>query len=167
MPTGSVSAPSLLFACTVHFLCSSKRRLGTAPPQFTGNFCIGFTGSSNKTSCACNFRCVPWEFMLGFIQIKAEAGFAGGFQGTHYLWGERNLKNSLIYHVKKRWHIYCYINVIYIVFSVTLTEIFLNFLLLVGKVYQQYLEIWHRVQICNKPTMETGEQDEKQFISDN
>lgn len=27
--------------------------------------------------------------------------------------------------------------------------------------------IWHRIQICNKPTMESGEQDEKQFISDN
>jgi len=79
--------------------------------------------------------------MLGFIPIKAEAVFAGVFQATHYLQGERHLKNSLIYHVKKRWHIYCYINVIYIVFSVTLTEIFLNFLLLVGKVYQQYLEI--------------------------
>lgn len=102
-----------------------------------------------------------------FYSDKGGSCFAGVFWATHYLWGERNLKNSLIYHVKKRWHIYCYINVIYIVFSVTLTEIFLNFLLLVGKVYQQYLEIWHRVQICNKPTMETGEQDEKQFISDN
>lgn len=29
------------------------------------------------------------------------------------LW-ERNVKNSLAYYVKKRWHIYCYINVIYI-----------------------------------------------------
>ena len=119
------------------------------------------------TPRARSFCCAPWERMLGFIPIKAEAVFAGVFQATHYLQGERHLKNSLIYHVKKRWHIYCYINVIYIVFSVTLTEIFLNFLLLVGKVYQQYLEIWHRVQICNKPTMETGEQDEKQFISDN
>lgn len=40
--------------------------------------------------------------------------------------------------LKKGWHIYCYINVIYItVFSVTATEKKnLNFLLLVEKVYQ-------------------------------
>lgn len=74
------------------------------------------------------FLCL-WHALLlgdvsGFALIKAEQSSATVFQATHCLWGERNLKNSLIYHVKKRWHIYCYINVIYIVFSVTLTEIF-------------------------------------------
>lgn len=58
-----------------------------------------------------------------FCLEKGRSCFASAFQATQYL-QERNLKNSLIYHVKKRWHIYCYINVIYIVFSVTLTESF-------------------------------------------
>lgn len=50
---------------------------------------------------------------------------------------ERNVKNSLVYYVKKKMaHLLLHKCYIHIVFSVTVTEKILNFLLLVEKVYQ-------------------------------
>lgn len=69
------------------------------------------------------------------------------FLGTMRWWGkkkpecitvwERNVKNSLVYYVKKKMaHLLLHKCYIHIVFSVTVTEKILNFLLLVEKVYQ-------------------------------
>lgn len=99
----------------------SKRSSGTAAPQVLG---ISGLASQEQQHFLCRQHALLLENVSGFVLIKAEESFATVFQARCCLWGERNLKNSLIYHVKKRWHIYCYINVIYIVFSVTLTEIF-------------------------------------------
>lgn len=92
-----------------------------------------------------------------------------GEMKTKYIipWKKRNVKNSLVYYVKKKMaHLLLHKCYIHIVFSVTVTE--KNFELLAAgwKGLSIIPWIWHRIQICNKPTMETGEQDEKRFISD-
>lgn len=111
-----------LSVCAIpSLLCSSTHSSGTAAPQALGTSGLA-SQEHQRFLCLC--RALLLEDVPGFVLIKAEESSATIFQATHCLWGERHLKNSLIYHVKKRWHIYCYINVIYIVFSVTLTEIF-------------------------------------------
>lgn len=48
----------------------SECRQGTAPPQLTGNFSIGFAGSSNTTSCACSLCCVTSRKDIRFYLDK-------------------------------------------------------------------------------------------------
>lgn len=125
VPVGS-AAPGLLSVCLSvcaipSLLCSSTHSSGSAAPQALGTSGLASQGHQRFL---CLWRALLLEDVSGFVLIMAKQSSAAVFQATHCLWGERNLKNSLIYHVKKRWHIYCYINVIYIVFSVTLTEIF-------------------------------------------
>ena len=60
-----------------------------------------------------------------------------GKKNQNALLFERNVKNSLVYYVKKKMaHLLLHKCYIHIVFSVTVTEKILNFLLLVEKVYQ-------------------------------
>lgn len=61
----------------------------------------------------------------------------GGEKNQNALLFERNVKNSLVYYVKKKMaHLLLHKCYIHIVFSVTVTEKILNFLLLVEKFYQ-------------------------------